>query len=197
MMMMMMMMMMIELNWIEFIQHQQLHTHKHDTINVYIPVNILLLWNITGVETKYKKFRNYGRVHTDNFTRRVPFPNGTRRVASVHTASTASTAPGSSDTLRPHREVFSVDANSTRRVGAAVWMIEWTRRVRQRHAVCACLQTDLFISIPLICRNHDTVLVKVAEWQQKSHCQMFPRLKRDQHVIQWTHDPKNVIYANS
>ena len=42
------------------------------------------------------------------------FANGTRRVARVHTAS------GSSGTLRPHREVFSVDANGTRRVGTAV-----------------------------------------------------------------------------
>ena len=38
----------------------------------------------------------------------------TRPVARVHTAS------GSSGTLRPHREVFSVDANDTHRVGAAV-----------------------------------------------------------------------------
>ena len=53
-------------------------------------------------------------VHTCNFTRLVPFANGTRRVARVHTAS------GSSGTLRPHRKVFSVDANGTRRVGAAV-----------------------------------------------------------------------------
>ena len=55
------------------------------------------------------------RVHTDNFTRRA---NRSRRVragfARIHTASTAS---GSSGTLRPHREVFSVDANGTRRVG--------------------------------------------------------------------------------
>ena len=48
---------------------------------------------------------------------RVPFANGTRRVARVHTASTAS---GSSGTLIPHRKVFSVDANGTRRVGVAV-----------------------------------------------------------------------------
>ena len=48
----------------------------------------------------------------------LPDANGTRRVARVHTASTAS---GSSGTrLRPHREVFSVDANGTRRVGAAM-----------------------------------------------------------------------------
>ena len=55
-----------------------------------------------------------GHVHTDNFTRRA---YRSRRVARVHTASTAS---GSSGTLRPHREVFSVDANGTRRVGAVV-----------------------------------------------------------------------------
>ena len=67
-------------------------------------------------------------------------------------------------TLRPHREVFSVDANGTRRVGDALWMLEWTHRVQQRRAVCACLQTNLFLSTPLICnaanrarRNHDTV----------------------------------------
>ena len=48
---------------------------------------------------------------------REPFANGTRRVARVHTESTAS---GSSGTLRPHQEVFAVDANGTGRVGAAV-----------------------------------------------------------------------------
>ena len=48
---------------------------------------------------------------------REPFANGTRRVARVHTASTAS---GSSGTLRPYQEVFAVDANGTRRVGSAV-----------------------------------------------------------------------------
>ena len=51
------------------------------------------------------------------FPMREPFANGTRWVARVHTASTAS---GSSGTLRPHREVFAVDANGTRRAGAAV-----------------------------------------------------------------------------
>ena len=49
--------------------------------------------------------------------RTVPVANGTRPVACVHTASTAS---GSSGTLRPHQEVFVVDVNGTRRVGAAV-----------------------------------------------------------------------------
>ena len=99
--------------------------------------------------------------HLKFYPTRVPLANGTRRVAGVHTASTAS---GSSGTLRPHLEVFSVDANLTRRVGAAVWMLEWTRRVRQWRAVCACLQTNRFISTPLICnaanrarKNHDTV----------------------------------------
>ena len=95
-------------------------------------------------------------VHTCNFTRREPFANGRLRVACVHTAS------GSSGTLRPHRKVFSVDADGTRRVGAAVWMLEWTHRVWQRRAVCACLHTNLFLSTPLICnavnrarRNHE------------------------------------------
>ena len=55
-----------------------------------------------------------GRVHTDNFTRRA---YRSRRVARVHTASTAS---GSSGTLRPHQEVFAVDANGSRRLGSAV-----------------------------------------------------------------------------
>ena len=55
--------------------------------------------------------------HSQFYPTREPFANGTRRVARVHTASTAS---GSSGTLRPHQEVFAVDANSTRRVGAAV-----------------------------------------------------------------------------
>ena len=48
---------------------------------------------------------------------RVPVANGRRRVARVHTACTAS---GSSGTLRPHRGAFSVNANGTSRVGAAV-----------------------------------------------------------------------------
>ena len=51
-----------------------------------------------------------GRDNTASFTRRA---NSTRRAARVHNASTAS---GSSGTLRPHREVFSVDANGMRRV---------------------------------------------------------------------------------
>ena len=55
--------------------------------------------------------------HCQFYPTRVLFANGTRRVARVHTGSTAS---GSSGTPRPHREVFSVDANGTRRVGAAV-----------------------------------------------------------------------------
>ena len=45
---------------------------------------------------------------------REPFANGTRRFARVLTASTAS---GSSGTLRPQQEVFAVDANGTRWVG--------------------------------------------------------------------------------
>ena len=55
--------------------------------------------------------------HSQFYPTRVPFANCSRRVARVHTASTAS---GSSGTLRPHQEVFAVDANGTRRVGAAV-----------------------------------------------------------------------------
>ena len=69
---------------------------------------------------KWDKFKNVllsPYSHCKFYPTRVPFANGTRRVARVHTASTAS---GSSGTLRPHREVFSVDANGTRRVGAAV-----------------------------------------------------------------------------
>ena len=74
----------------------------------------------------------------------------TRRVARVHTASTAS---GSSGTLRPD-QVFAVDANGTRRVGAAVWMLEWTRRQR--------MSADWPMSIHCnaanrVRRNHDTV----------------------------------------
>ena len=48
---------------------------------------------------------------------RVPFANGSRRVARVHTASTAS---GLSGTLRPHQDVFAVDANGSRRLGSAM-----------------------------------------------------------------------------
>ena len=66
--------------------------------------------------------------HWHFYPTRVPFANGSRRVARVHTASTAS---GSSGTLRPHQEVFAVDANGSRRVGSAVWMLEWTRRTHR------------------------------------------------------------------
>ena len=100
-------------------------------------------------------------LHSQLYRTRISFANNTRRVGRIHTASTA---PDSSGTLRSHQEVFSVDVNGTRRVGAAVWMLEWMRRVRQRRAVCACLQTDLFLSTPLIYnaanrarRNHGTV----------------------------------------
>ena len=55
--------------------------------------------------------------HWQFYTTRVPFANGSRRVARVHTASTAS---GSSGTLRPHQDVFAVDANGSRRLGSAV-----------------------------------------------------------------------------
>ena len=58
-----------------------------------------------------------GRVHTRNFTRRA---NCSRTVRVGLTVYTASTASGSSGTLRPHQEVFVVDANGTRQVGAAV-----------------------------------------------------------------------------
>ena len=53
-----------------------------------------------------------------------------------------------------------MDANGTRRVGAAVLMLECTRRVRQRRAVCACLQTDISMhcnAANRARRNHDTV----------------------------------------
>ena len=55
--------------------------------------------------------------HWQFYPTRVPFANGSRRVARVHTASTAS---GSSGALRPHQDVFAVDANGTRRLGSAV-----------------------------------------------------------------------------
>ena len=68
------------------------------------------------------------RTHWQFYPTREPFANGSRRVARVHTASTAS---GSSGTLRPHQDVFAVDANGSRRLGSAVWMLEWTRRARR------------------------------------------------------------------
>ena len=68
------------------------------------------------------------RTHWQFYPTRVPFANGSRRVARVHTASTAS---GWSGTLRPHQDVFAVDANGSRRLGSAVWMLEWTRRARR------------------------------------------------------------------
>ena len=96
-------------------------------------------------------------------------------------------------------------------------MLEWTRRarrVRQRRAVCACLQTDLFISTPLICNaanlarinrdtvgkcdtltNYHTISRNWPKWQQKGDFPMFPWLARDQHVIQLTYDPENLVYA--
>ena len=70
--------------------------------------------------------------HWQFYPTRVPFANGSRQVARVHTASTAS---GSSGKLRPHQEVFAVDANGSRRVGSAVWMLEWTRRTRRTRRV--------------------------------------------------------------
>ena len=57
------------------------------------------------------------RTHWQFYPTREPFANGSRRVARVHTASTAS---GSSGTLRPHQDVFAVDANGSRRLGSAV-----------------------------------------------------------------------------
>ena len=66
--------------------------------------------------------------HWQFYPTRVPFANGSRRVTRVHTASTAS---GSSGTLRPHQDVFAVDANGSRRFGSAVWMLVWTRRTRR------------------------------------------------------------------
>ena len=55
--------------------------------------------------------------HRQFYSTRVPFANVSRRVARVPTASTAS---GSSGTLRPHQDVFAVDANGSRRLGSAV-----------------------------------------------------------------------------
>ena len=55
--------------------------------------------------------------HLSFYPTRLPFANGTRQVARVHTAPTAS---GSSGTLIPRRKIFSVYSNGTRRVGAAV-----------------------------------------------------------------------------
>ena len=57
------------------------------------------------------------RTHWQFYSTREPFANGSRRVARVHTASTAS---GSSGTLRPYQDVFAVDANGSRRLGSAV-----------------------------------------------------------------------------
>ena len=57
------------------------------------------------------------RTHWQFYPSREPFANGSRRVARVHTASTAS---GSSGTLRPHQDVFAVDANGSRRLVSAV-----------------------------------------------------------------------------
>ena len=77
------------------------------------------------------------------FPTREPFANGTRRVARVHTASTAS---GSSGTRRP----ASGGVRSGRERFAAGWLCSVNARVdasgRERRTVCACLQTDLFIS---------------------------------------------------
>ena len=42
------------------------------------------------------------------------------RCASGFPLHIASTASGSSGTLRPHQDVFAVDANGSRRLGAAV-----------------------------------------------------------------------------
>ena len=87
---------------------------------------VVLIYIITSPSTSYpytsrvffaysRAGRLLGRVHLTILP--DPFANGSRRVARVHTASTAS---GSSGTLRPHQEVFAVDANGSRRVGSAV-----------------------------------------------------------------------------
>ena len=55
--------------------------------------------------------------HWQFYPTREPFANGSRRVARVHTASTAS---GSSGTLRPHQDVFAVDADGSRLLVSAV-----------------------------------------------------------------------------
>ena len=85
------------------------------------------------------------RTHWQFYPTREPFASGSRRVARIHTASTAS---GSSGTLRPHQDVFAVDANGSRRL----WLCSVNARVdasgtfgRERRSVCAYLQTDLFI----------------------------------------------------
>ena len=77
----------------------------------YLQLQVL---NNANIFVNRPKAGHIGRVHTRNFTRRA---NLSRTVARVHSASTAS---GSSGTLRPHQEVFAVDANGSRRVGAAV-----------------------------------------------------------------------------
>ena len=67
-----------------------------------------------------------------------------------------------------YTQTTSVGVRSGREQCASAWCCswtrEWTRPVRQRGAVCACLQTDLFLSTPLICNaanrassNPDTV----------------------------------------
>ena len=67
-------------------------------------------------EEKKKKLYNFTKLffsyglrpcsHTQFYPTRVPFANGTRHFAREHTASTAS---GSSGTLRPNQEVFAVN----------------------------------------------------------------------------------------
>ena len=86
------------------------------------------------------------RTHWQFYPTREPFANGSRRVARVHT-------------LRPLRRVRPVHSDHIRMCS------QWTRTVRvslalqcecssgradasgrERRSVCACLQTDLFIS---------------------------------------------------
>ena len=103
--------------------------------------------------------------HWQFYPTRAPFANGTRRVARVHSASTVS---GSSGTLRSRREVFSVDANGARRVGAVVSMRELTRPVRQRRAVCRMthffpLHTFLMLQISVAFHKCDIQEVEIGQ----------------------------------
>ena len=102
------------------------------------------------MKTLYNATRQLGRVHTDHFTRRAYRSRTVRVGLPVYT-------------LRPLRRVRPVHSDHIRmcsqwtRTVPSAWLCSVNARVdasgasgRGRRTVCACLQTDLFISTDTI-----------------------------------------------
>ena len=93
--------------------------------------------------------------HSQFYPTCEPFANGTRRVAHVHTAS------GSSGTLRPHQEVFAVDANGTHRLAlqqeCSGGRVGYGSDMPSAH-ICRLTYISIHCNAAnRTCRNHDTV----------------------------------------